>query len=66
MTSFILIRDRKKTGPTPKQDRSKRHYASRDKRLNTNRFNRMANNRRAIAKKNAVNRKKNRKCGFGG
>lgn len=57
---------RDKTGPTPKQDRSLRHYASRDKRLNTVWFNKMAKKRRKHDKFKALSRKKNRKCGFGG
>lgn len=57
---------RQKTGPTAKQDRSKFLYAHRIKRLNTNRFNRKANRRRAKEAQDAVNRKKNRRCGFGG
>lgn len=57
---------RDKTGPTPKQDLSKTFHNKRDKRMNKVRFNIGAKRRRTVAKKNAVNRKKNRKCGYGG
>ena len=46
---------------TPPQDKSKLSYRNRDKSLNNPEFNKKVKKRRAKAKHDAVNRKKNRK-----
>ena len=46
---------------TPPQDKSKVSYQNRDKSLNNPEFNKKVKKRRAKAKHDAVNRKKNRK-----
>lgn len=45
---------------TPKRDKTKNTYASRDKRLNKPSFNVMVKKRRAKAKHDKINRRKNR------
>lgn len=46
--------------------RQKKRQRARDKRKNTVAFNLKSNKRREKAKHDAINRKKNRRCGYGG